>query len=106
MRRVENVKEIKVGAWYTCENEEVGVVSALKVVSIEAAEELYGSTSIMVNDERWDVFECEIYELSEEDIEGLMICYESPTNEFSHLSFEEYLESIVREDLMPDMLAC
>ena len=106
MRRVENVKEFKIGAWYTCENEEDGVISAFKVTKLEVAEEMYGSTSIMVNDVRWDVFEHEIFELSEEDIEGLMICYESPTNEFSHLSFEEYLESIVREDLMPDMLAC
>lgn len=104
MKRVTSIGEIKVGSWYTCEDEEFGIISALKVTSVEKADKFYGRTSVMVDGSRWDVEEHEIYELSDEDIEALTICYESPTNEFSHLSFNEYLEGIVREDLMPDML--
>ena len=41
---------------------------------------------------------------TEEELEILKNCYESPTNEYSHLSFEEWLASAEEAGVIEDML--
>ena len=41
---------------------------------------------------------------SKEELEILKICYESPTNEFSHLSFEDYIKGAEEAKVIDDLL--
>ena len=43
-------------------------------------------------------------ELTKEQIEKLKVCYWSPTNEFSHLSFEEYIQSAKEAGVLEELL--
>jgi hypothetical protein len=39
-----------------------------------------------------------------EELEMLKVCYESPTNEYSDLSFEEYIKSAEEAGVIRDLL--
>jgi hypothetical protein len=43
-------------------------------------------------------------EYSKEELEILKICYESPTNEYNHLTFEDYIKNAEEAGVMEDLL--
>jgi hypothetical protein len=42
---------------------------------------------------------------NDQELELLKSQYESPLNEYKHLSFEEWIKALEENDLMKDMLA-
>lgn len=62
--KVDNIKDIKVGHVYRLYDPEFEIITEVLVEEgdITPAEEMYGDTSIMIGEGRWDSFEHEIVE--------------------------------------------
>jgi hypothetical protein len=44
------------------------------------------------------------WEYSKEELETLRYCYESPTNEYKHLTFEQYIRDAEEAGVIDDLL--
>lgn len=60
--KITNVSEIKVGHIYRCYDEDMYQIIELVAEEVTSADELYGATSVYVNDYRFDVKEHDIVE--------------------------------------------